>query len=79
MIEGVNGKIADLLGLSNRQILGSESQPAQKIAVFVPLAEENLMKALFEAGAGDKFIKPYSDLYLKIRDTIFEPICKPPT
>jgi dinuclear metal center YbgI/SA1388 family protein len=53
VIEGVNGKIADLFGLINRQILAPKANLLQKLSVFVPQAEkENLMKALFDSGAG---------------------------
>lgn len=52
--EGVNGKIADVLGLINRQILVPKNDLLQKLAVFVPVAaKEKLMNALFAAGAGD--------------------------
>ena len=54
VIEGVNGKIADVLGLINRQILVPKNDLLQKLAVFVPVAaKEKLMNALFAAGAGD--------------------------
>jgi dinuclear metal center YbgI/SA1388 family protein len=50
---GVNGKIADLLGLTNRKILAPKSNLLRKLAVFVPVAyKEKLMAALFDAGAG---------------------------
>ena len=53
VIGGVNGKIADLLELTNRQILAPKTNLLQKLAVFVPLADkEKLMAALFDAGAG---------------------------
>ncbi|RYY68735.1 MAG: Nif3-like dinuclear metal center hexameric protein [Chitinophagaceae bacterium] len=53
VIEGVNGKIADLLGLINRRILAPKTGLLQKLAVFVPLGhKEKLMTALFAAGAG---------------------------
>ncbi|MFT3981978.1 MAG: Nif3-like dinuclear metal center hexameric protein [Ferruginibacter sp.] len=53
VIEGVNGKIADLLGLQNRRILVPKSGLLQKLSVFVPLAhKESVMNALFAAGAG---------------------------
>ena len=54
VIEGVNGKIADQLGLINRQILQTKSDLLQKLVVYVP--ETHLKKvedALFSAGAGN--------------------------
>jgi dinuclear metal center YbgI/SA1388 family protein len=54
ILPGVNGKIADLLGLENRKILAPKENLLQKLAVFVPLAEkEKVLNALFAAGAGN--------------------------
>ena len=54
VIDGVNGKIADMLGLLSRGVLSPKNQVLQKLAVYVPIASKALlMKALFEAGAGD--------------------------
>ena len=54
VIGGVNGKIADMLGLINRDILAPKKGLLQKLSVFVPLAnKEQLLNALFAAGAGD--------------------------
>ena len=54
IISGVNGKIADLLGLKNRRILSPKSELLKKLAVFVPVAsKEKLLDALFAAGAGN--------------------------
>lgn len=54
IISGVNGKIADLLGLKNRRILSPKSELLKKLAVFVPVAgKEKLLDALFVAGAGN--------------------------
>ncbi len=54
VIDGVNGKIADMLGLVKRQILSPKSNLLQKLAVYVPQAgKEKLMNALFAAGAGN--------------------------
>lgn len=54
VLHGVNGKIADMLGLVNRSILAPKKQLLQKLVVFVPLADkEKLMNAMFAAGAGD--------------------------
>jgi dinuclear metal center YbgI/SA1388 family protein len=51
--EGVNGMMADKLGLINRNILSPKSGVLQKLQVFVPAAHEEIVKdALFQAGAG---------------------------
>ncbi len=60
ILDGVNGKIADKIGLVNRSILVPKEDILQKLSVFVP--EEHkpaLMEALFSAGAGN--IGQYSD------------------
>lgn len=60
VIDGVNGKIADMLGLINRSILTPKTGLLQKLAVFVPADhKEKLVNALFAAGAGD--IGQYSE------------------
>ena len=52
--DGVNGKIADLLGLVNRSILAPKANLLQKLAVYVPENnKEMLMDVLFAAGAGN--------------------------
>ena len=54
IMDGVNGKIADLLGLVNRKILAPKAGLLQKLAVFVPAsAKEKLLAALYAAGAGN--------------------------
>lgn len=54
VIDGVNGKIADKIGLVNRSILSPKENLLQKLAVFVPPAyKQALLDALFTAGAGD--------------------------
>ncbi len=54
VINGVNGKIADKLGLINRSILAPKSNLLQKLAVFVPVNDkEKVLNALFAAGAGN--------------------------
>lgn len=54
VLAGVNGKIADLLGLQNIQILSPKNNILQKLAVFVPKEyAEKLINALFAAGAGN--------------------------
>ncbi|NLO71086.1 MAG: Nif3-like dinuclear metal center hexameric protein [Porphyromonadaceae bacterium] len=50
---GVNGKIADKIGLINRQILQPKSDFLLKLVTFVPHEHvEKVQKALFSAGAG---------------------------
>lgn len=50
---GVNGKIADKIGLINRQILQPKSEILLKLVTFVPHEHvENVQQALFIAGAG---------------------------
>lgn len=54
VIDGVNGKIADTIGLVNRSILSPKENLLQKLAVFVPTVhKQTLLDALFAAGAGD--------------------------
>ena len=54
VITGVNGKMADMLGLVNRQILQPNKNILKKLSVFVPAAQaENVRAALFIAGAGN--------------------------
>ncbi len=60
VIDGVNGRIADKLGLKNRKILLPKEDMLRKLAVFVPATHrEQLAEALFAAGAGN--IGNYSD------------------
>src|SRR5215468_7007524 len=60
VIEGVNGKIADKLGLQNRQILLPKQSMLMKLYTFVPADHlEKVRDALFNAGAGS--IGNYSD------------------
>ncbi len=50
---GVNGKIADKIGMINRQILQPKSEILLKLVTFVPQEHvENVQQALFKAGAG---------------------------
>ena len=54
VLHGVNGKIADMLGLVNRRILLPKKQLLQKLSVFVPVKEkQQILDALFAAGAGN--------------------------
>jgi len=53
ILDGVNGKIADMLGLVNRRILLPKSNTLKKLFVFVPAAHANNVRdAVFTAGAG---------------------------
>jgi len=60
VLTGVNGKIADRLGLKNRTILNPKEESLNKVTVFVPKADsEQVRKAMFDAGGGA--IGNYSD------------------
>lgn len=60
VIIGVNGKIADKLGLTNRKVLEPKTSVLQKLYTFVPAADlDKVRDALFAAGAGD--ISQYSE------------------
>ena len=57
---GVNGKIADMLGLVNREVLAPKKSLLKRLVVFVPAAQaENVRNAMFNAGAGH--ISNYSE------------------
>ena len=50
---GVNGKIADKLGLINRQVLQPKNNLLKKLVIFVPATHSEILKeAIFAAGAG---------------------------
>ncbi len=54
VLPGVNGKIADMLGLINRNILVSKHNHLQKLSVYVPVNDkEKLLNALFASGSGN--------------------------
>ncbi|MES2431550.1 MAG: Nif3-like dinuclear metal center hexameric protein [Bacteroidota bacterium] len=60
VMDGVNGKIADMLGLINRNILSPKKGILKKLITFAPAAEAGkVRKAIFEAGAG--YIGNYSE------------------
>ena len=60
VLHGVNGKMADQLGLFNRQILQPKKLILKKLVTFVPTAQaDELRNALFAAGAGN--IGEYSE------------------
>lgn len=53
VLEGVNGKIADKIGLINRRILQPKQGSLLKLATFVPkLHVQRVREAIFEAGGG---------------------------
>lgn len=53
ILSGVNNRIADQIGLINREILVPKPGQLMKLFTFVPVIEaENVRKALFAAGAG---------------------------
>jgi len=53
VIQGVNGRIADLVGIHNRIILGDKQGGLVKLFTFVPTAHAEVVRnAVFEAGAG---------------------------
>lgn len=54
VMHGVNGKIADKIGLINRRVLAPKEELLQKLAVFVPADhKEKLLEGMFVAGAGN--------------------------
>jgi dinuclear metal center YbgI/SA1388 family protein len=68
VLTGVNGKIADLLGLENRKILNAKREALNKLTVFVPKEDaESVRTAMFEAGAG--VIGNYSNCSFNIEGT----------
>jgi dinuclear metal center YbgI/SA1388 family protein len=53
VLEGVNGKIADVIGLKNRSVL-SPKRNLNKITVITPTShKEEVLNAMFESGAGN--------------------------
>ncbi len=53
VLRGVNGKMADKLGLINRQVLQPKKAILKKLVTFVPVNQaEKVREALFAAGAG---------------------------
>lgn len=54
VIEGVNGKISEKLGLTNTKVLAPKVGMLKKMITYVPLeAKEQVLNALFEEGAGN--------------------------
>ena len=53
VIQGVNGRMADQLGLINRQILSPKKDLLKKLVVLVPVLHAEIVRtAVFNAGAG---------------------------
>ena len=53
IINGVNGKMADKLGLINRQILQPKKGLLKKLVTFAPVEDaEKIRQAIFDAGCG---------------------------
>jgi len=53
VVNGVNGKIASLLGLKNISVLSSRENQLKKLYTFVPAKEaDRVRQALFDAGGG---------------------------
>ena len=53
-LEGVNGRIADRLGLTKRSILSPKANTLKKLYTFCPVADtDKVRQALFTAGAGE--------------------------
>jgi len=73
VVNGVNGKIADLIGLGKRKVLLPKSN-LYKLAVFTPLShKEKVLSALFEAGAG--YVGEYSNCSFSSKGTgTFKPM-----
>jgi dinuclear metal center YbgI/SA1388 family protein len=68
VIKGVNGKMADKLGLINRSILSPKSGLLRKLYSFVPHSHLNQVRdALFAAGAGE--IGNYSECSFTVTGT----------
>jgi dinuclear metal center YbgI/SA1388 family protein len=60
VIKGVNGRIAEKLGLKNVQILKQREEQLRKLVTFAPLEHaERVRSAIFQAGGG--FIGKYSE------------------
>jgi dinuclear metal center YbgI/SA1388 family protein len=60
VLEGVNGRMADRLGLINRRILAPKEGTLKKLFTFVPHSQADTVRnAIFNAGAGE--IGKYSE------------------
>jgi len=68
VIHGVNGRMADELGLINRKILAPKGNTLKKLFTFVPVNHvEEVREALFGAGAGT--IGKYSECSFNVEGT----------
>ncbi len=68
VLQGVNSKIADKLGLQRQRILVSKPQTLMQLVAFVPLGfTEDVLEALHKAGAGN--IGEYSDCSFQVEGT----------
>ncbi|HLP49891.1 MAG TPA: Nif3-like dinuclear metal center hexameric protein, partial [Chitinophagales bacterium] len=68
VIEGVNAKICERIGLTNCQILAPKKQLLKKLYTFIPVAHhERVTKAVFEAGTG--YIGNYSETSFNVAGT----------
>ena len=64
--QGVNARICDRLGLTNRQILMPQCHTTQRLLTYVPeKAADSLRQKLFEAGAGN--IGNYSECSFNLK------------
>lgn len=69
LLNGVNGKMADKLGLQNRQVLLPRQNILMKLHVYVPIEDApKLREAIFAAGAGT--IGNYSECSFNIQGTM---------
>lgn len=68
VLKGVNGKIAEMLGLEKQMILSEKEGTLKKLYTFVPLAHaEKVRTALFEAGGGQ--IGNYTECSFNVEGT----------
>lgn len=68
IISGVNGRIADLLGLKNISVLLAKDNCLKKLFTFVPVSEAGKVRnAIFEAGGGH--IGNYSECSFNVEGT----------
>ena len=73
ILNGVNGKIADIIGLQNREVLLPKKN-LFKLSVFTPKThKEKVLKSMFAAGAGN--IGDYSDCsFSSLGNGTFKPL-----
>jgi dinuclear metal center YbgI/SA1388 family protein len=68
IIQGVNGKIAGLLGLQNVTVLLPKENTLKKLFTFVPVSKaDEVRNAIFEAGGG--YIGNYSECSFNVQGT----------